>query len=183
MRILAFWSIILATFLAVGGIVLALAGFINAKNIAMGVGGIALIVVPLGAAIILWRIASQQGRPAFDAAVRAISGESNWYEASGIALDRRAGTVILAEAKSLRTVPAGSITEITYVPQRIAAGGSTQGILAIITVFRQASAALHNFSKAGLFVAADGRRSRVIGLRPADGDRWKALLAQAKAGA
>lgn len=184
MRVLAFWVIMLAVLLTVVGLIFALIGFINTANIGMAVFGILLIVVSLGGAIWLHRKASAEGRPAFDAAINSgfRADDKGWYEASGIAIDKTAGKVLLGEAKSVRTVRAASVSEISYVPLRFAPSYGT-GIMAVLGIFGQIGAAMHNFGQAGLYVAADGQRTRIIGIRQGDGEKWKALIEAAKASA
>lgn len=182
MRILAFWSIVLASLLAVVGLVLSLVGFIGGNDIGMGITGVLLIVVPVAAAIWIVRSSRSQGRPAFVAAVSGLSADmTRWGDASGIALDPATGRVVLAEAKALRVVPATSITEVSYVLPRVAPVYTT-GIMAVFAAFAQIGAAAHNFSQAGLYVAAEGQRTRVIGIQAGEAEKWKALLANAKAG-
>lgn len=184
MRVLAFWATILAVLLACAGLVFALVGFINGNNIGMGVFGALLIVVPVGAAFWLTLKANAEGKPAFEAALANgfRADDRRWYQASGIAVDKTGGKVLLGEAKSLRTVRAISVSEVSYVPLRFAPAYST-GIMAIVGVFGQIGAAMHNFSQAGLFVAADGQRTRIIGVGQGDSEKWKALIETAKASA
>ncbi|MEO6014653.1 MAG: hypothetical protein ABIQ30_13835 [Devosia sp.] len=182
MRIVAFWSIVVAALLGATGLALALMGFIKGNNIPLGVLGVVLIVIPVGAAIWLSRSAASEGRPAFEAALA--NGfkvdERLWREASGIALDKTAGMLAIGDAKGTRIVPVRSITDVSYVAPRVSAASGT-GAMAIFALFRQSSVASHNFSRAGLFVSADGQRSRIIGVPEFSGKEWQRLIAEAKA--
>ncbi len=180
MRIVAFWAVGLAVLLAVAGLLFALVGFIGGNNIGMGVFGVLLIIVPLAGALWILGKSRQQGRPLFDAAARAIRPDaSDWYDASGIAIDKQAGVVLLGAANGARTVQATSITEVSFVPRKVPRVYST-GIMALVGALNYISSASHNFSQAGLYVAAEGQRSRIIGLGEADAAKWQALLGEAR---
>lgn len=184
MRVLAFWSVMLAVLLGCIGFVFALVGFINGNNIGMGIFGTVLVVVPIAAAFWLTMRANAEGKAAFEAAIAAgfRADDRGWYEASGLAVDKAGGKVLLGEAKSVRTVPAAAVSEVSYVPLRFAPSYGT-GIMALIGVFGQIGAAMHNFSQAGLYVAAGGQRTRIIGVKQGDSEKWKALIEAARAGA
>ncbi len=182
MRIVAFWSIVLASLLAVAGLVFSLVGFIGGNNIGMGITGVVLIVVPLAAAIMLQRKANAEGRPAFDAALGQgfKSDLLYWKQASGIAIDKSAGLLALGEAGGTRIVPVNAVTEVSHVAPRVGAVYSS-GIMAVFAAFSQIGAAMHNFSQAGLYVAANGQRTRIIGMPEAAGNEWQSLISAAKA--
>lgn len=182
MRALSFWLNLLLVLPLVAGVIFALVGFINGHNIGMGIFGLALIVAPVAGAIWLHRVASNQGRPAFESAIRQgfAASQQKWFEASGIALDRGAGRLALGDAAATRIVPVSNVTDISYVPQRIAGGYGGNGIGALIGIIGQLAAAAHNYGQAGLYVSADGRRSRIIGVGAADAAEWQALLAEAR---
>jgi hypothetical protein len=182
MRALSFWLNLLLVIPVVAGIVFALVGFINGNNIAMGVFGVALVVLPVAGAIWLHRIASNQGRQAFESTIRQdfAASRQNWFQASGIALDRQAGRLALGDAAATRIVPLSSVTDVSYVPQRAGATYAGNGFAGIIAAISQLSAAAHNYGQAGLYVSADGRRHRLIGVGTADAAEWQALLDEAR---
>ncbi len=177
------WILIAGTLLGCVAALVAIIGFVE-KNMGLGALGAGLVLAAIVGTVLLYRGAGKAGRPEFERALASdfTASESGWYHSSGIAIDHGRRMLLLGTARGTRRVGFDRLGPVTY--QRTKTGPMVGGnsILALITVPMAISTMIHNATRAGLHVVADGSSVRIIGMQPRDAERWQARLEAARAG-
>lgn len=155
----------LATFLlvlAIAGTALGLAGVAYSFFVDSGflVPSLALLVVPW----VIWRpvgrLATAEGKAPFEAALQQLEPETaNWYDGSGLALDRANGKLLVGGRRELAVYSLSELTEVQFVPESAASASA-------------ASARLGG----GLFLAFGGRTWQVSGIGQDEAELWIGAL-------
>lgn len=179
MRGLAFLLLVLAIAgTALGGAGIAYSYF---EDQAFLVPSLALLVAPWLVWLPVQRLATAEGKAAFEAALQALEPETaNWYDGSGLALDRNNGKLLVGSRGAVAVHAISDLTEVEFVPESAgsvsAAGMSSAGILgAILALFSIGSATAGHLG-GGLFLTLGGRKWQVSGIGKDEAELWiKAL--------
>lgn len=181
MRGLAFLLLVLAIAgTALGGAGIAYSYF---EDQAFLVPSLALLVAPWLVWLPVQRLATAEGKAAFEAALQALEPETaNWYDGSGLALDRNNGKLLVGSRGAVAVHAIGDLTEVEFVPESAgsvsAAGMSSAGILgAILGLFAIGSATAGHLG-GGLFLTLGGRKWQVSGVDIEEARLWMAALRQ-----
>lgn len=175
MRGLAFLLLILA----IAGTTAGLFGIAYAffEDQAALVPSLALMVVPWVIWLPVQRRSTAQGRAAFEAALHTLEPETaNWYDGSGLALDRANGKLLVGNRGAVAVHALGDLTEVEFVPESAgsvsAAGVSNAGVVgAILALFAIGSATAGHLG-GGLFLTLAGRKWQVSGIARDEAELW-----------
>lgn len=181
MRGLAFLLLVLAiASTAAGAFGLAFSFF---EDQAFIVPSLALMVVPWALWVPVRRRATAEGRAQFEAALSAIEPETaNWYDGSGLALDRANGKLVVGSRGQVAVHALGDLTEVEFVPESAgsvsAAGVSNAGVLGAILALFAIGSATSGHLGSGLFLTLGGRKWQVFGVDMEEAKLWMAELRQ-----
>ncbi len=181
MRGLAFLLLVLAiASTAAGAFGLAFSFF---EDQAFIVPSLALMVVPWALWVPVRRRATAEGRAQFEAALQAIEPETaNWYDGSGLALDRAHGKLVVGSRGQVAVHALGDLTEVEFVPESAgsvsAAGVSNAGVLGAILALFAIGSATSGHLGSGLFLTFGGRKWQVFGVDMEEAKLWMAELRQ-----
>lgn len=177
----ATWLVFVGTLLACAAAVLAIIGFAD-KNTMLGIAGIVATIVVIIGIVVLYRRLGAAGKAAFDEAMRSDFApmESGWYHASGLAIDRSRRVLLVGTAQGVRRVPFNQIGSVAYYRNKTGPAVGGNSLLTLILLPMVISAMIHNSTKAGLHVGVGGQSLRIIGIKPADAERWQSQLEAAR---
>ncbi len=181
MRGLAFLLLVLAiACTALGGAGIAYSYF---EDQAFLVPSLALLVAPWLVWLPVQRLATAEGKAAFEAALRSIEPETaNWYDGSGLALDRANGKLLVGSRGEVAVHPLGDLAEVEFVPESAgsvsAAGVSNAGVLGVILALFAVGSATAGHLGGGLFLTLGGRKWQVSGVDIEEARLWMAALRQ-----
>ena len=179
MRGLAFLLLVLAiASTAAGAFGLAFSFF---EDQAFIVPSLALMVVPWALWVPVRRRATAEGKAQFEAALQAIEPETaNWYDGSGLALDRANGKLVVGSRGQVAVHALGDLTEVEFVPESAgsvsAAGVSNAGVLGAILALFAIGSATSGHLGSGLFLTLGGRKWQVFGVDMEEAKLWIAAL-------
>jgi hypothetical protein len=147
------------------------------------VPSLALMVVPWALWVPVRRRATAEGRAQFEAALSAIEPETaNWYDGSGLALDRANGKLVVGSRGQVAVHALGDLTEVEFVPESAgsvsAAGVSNAGVLGAILALFAIGSATSGHLGSGLFLTLGGRKWQVFGVDMEEAKLWIAELRQ-----
>lgn len=126
---------------------------------------IALIVVPWALWLPLRRWATGEGKAPFERALETIEPETaNWYDGSGLALDRANGKLLVGGRGEVAVHAVTNLTDIHFVPESAAPlfGGGTA-----------------SNPGSGLYLTLGGRKWHVSGIGSEEAGLWIYKLRQA----
>jgi uncharacterized membrane protein YtjA (UPF0391 family) len=107
---------IVAGTLGAGGIGYSLFG-----DASLFIPSLALLVVPWAIFIPVRRLATAQGKAPFQAALNGVEPDTaNWYDGSGLALDRTNGKLVIADRGDVAVHAVNDLTDVEYVPESAA---------------------------------------------------------------
>ncbi len=181
MRGLAFLLLVLAiAATAAGAFGLAFSFF---EDQAFIVPSLALMVVPWALWVPVRRRATAEGKAGFEAALSTIEPETaNWYDGSGLALDRANGKLVVGSRGQVAVHALGDLTEVEFVPESAgsvsAAGVSNAGVLGTILALFAIGSATSGHLGSGLFLTLGGRKWQVFGVDMEEAKLWMAELRQ-----
>lgn len=181
MRGLAFLLLVLAIAgTAVGGAGIAFSFFEDREFL---VPSIALMVVPWALWVPVRRRATAEGKAGFEAALHSLEPETaNWYDGSGLALDRANGKLAVASRREVGVFSVGELTEVEFVPESAgsvsAAGMSSTGVLGVILALFAIGSATSGHLGSGLFLTLGSRKWQVFGIGKEEAGLWMAKLKQ-----
>lgn len=180
MRAQSTWIVLIGTVLAAAGAVVAIIGFVE-KNQLLGTVATILAIGAIIGTIALYRRSGATGRAAFEQALRAdfTAAQQNWFHASGLALDRSRQLLLVGTEDGAHRVPLGDISGVVYYRTQNTPAYGGNSLLALIMLPVVIGSIIHNASKAGLHVTANGRSYRIIGIQPRDAEMWQQHLARA----
>lgn len=175
MRGLAFLLLILA----IAGTTAGLFGIAYAffEDQAALVPSLALMVAPWAIWLPVRRMATAQGKSAFEAALETIQPDNaNWYDGSGLALDRTNGKLLVGNRGAVAVHALGDLTEVQFVPESAgsvsATGMSNAGILGVILALFAIGSATAGHLGGGLFLTLAGRKWQVSGIARDEAELW-----------
>lgn len=181
MRGLAFLLLVLAIAgTAVGGAGIAYSFFEDREFL---VPSIALMVVPWAIWVPVRRRATAEGKAGFEAALHSLEPETaNWYDGSGLALDRANGKLAVASRREVAVHALSDLTEVEFVPESAgsvsAAGMSSAGVFGAILALFAIGSATSGHLGSGLFLTLGGRKWQVFGIGMEEAGLWMAKLRQ-----
>ncbi len=179
LRLIAFFTIIIAIVLAILGVILALSGWMThtTNDVALGV---ALIVVPLLALFFVRRLAVLQGRAAFNMALQTFAADhSAWYYGSGLALSSVRRQVLVAGPAEVRTYAFDDFVGMEQIFTRDTPY-TTGGPFAAITVMIALMRIIIGYFTDGMFLHfRDGSKWQIAGLRKTAAQQWAERLVAA----
>lgn len=150
-----------ATTLGAGGI-----GFGFFEDLSLLVPSIALMVVPWAIWVPVRRRATAEGRAPFQAALNTIEPETaNWYDGSGMALDRTHGKLLVGSRGDVAVHAVGDLTDVEFVPESAAP---------LFSIGREGS----GHPGSGLFLTLGGRQWHVSGIDSEEAGLWMEALRQ-----
>jgi len=146
------------------------------ENTNLLVPSIALMVVPWAIWVPIRRLVTAQGKGPFEAALDTIEPQAaNWYDGSGLALDRTNGKLLVGSRGEVAVHSIVELTEVEFVPEgaaSVAAGGlSGTSLGAILALFAIGSATSAHVAS-GLYLTLGGRRWHVFGIGSEEAGLW-----------
>ena len=107
---------------------------------------------------------------------------ANWYDGSGLALDRANGKLLVGSRGEVAVHALGDLTEVEFVPESAgsvsAAGVSNAGVLGAILALFAIGSATSGHLGSGLFLTLGGRKWQVFGVDMEEAKLWMAELRQ-----
>lgn len=175
LRGLAFLLLVLAIAgTALGGAGIAFSFF---EDQAFLVPSLALLVVPWAIWLPVQRRSTAEGKAAFERALHTLEPETaNWYDGSGLAMDRAHGKLLVGSRGAVAVHALGDLTEVEFVPESAgsvsAAGMSNAGVVGVILALFAIGSATAGHLGGGLFLTLAGRKWQVAGIGKDEAELW-----------
>ncbi|WP_417310897.1 hypothetical protein [Devosia sp.] len=163
MRVLSFLLLIAAIACTVAGGVAVVFGLVESEQ-GILVPGVLVMVMPWLAYLAARRSAKGAGRRGFEAALADgfTPDHQAWFNGSGLAIDKSAGRVLLADTKGAAVYPLADLEKLRFVPEQVGAvvpGAGISILSFLLTIFAFFSATAGHL-RAGLFITTTGEGAR-----------------------